>query len=217
MSTSYSIRQYTFLDKLLISLSHLSLDKENRPQAHRPYPAENLAEAPLNLEEQKTSAALMRVNHSGEVAAQGLYYGQALMESEPSVCEHLWQAAQEETDHLYWCRRRLKELNSRSSLLAPFWSLGSFIIGASVGARGRTLSLSFLAETEKQVSAHLVSHLDRLPAQDLKSRAIVQTMLADEQQHASDAIHRGGLALSFFWRRFMAATAQIMTRVSHVI
>ena len=163
--------------------------------ASRPYPGRAAASAPasgLDAVERRRSAALMRVNHAGEVAAQALYHGQALVARSPATRELLLKAAHEETDHLGWCEQRLRELKSRPSLLNPLWYAGSFAIGAVAAAFGDGASLGFVAETERQVEGHLDEHLQRLPATDLTSRAVVTAMRSDEIAHAGDGARGGG-------------------------
>jgi len=173
-------------------------------------------EAPVLEEaERVASVRLMRVNHSGEVAAQALYQGQALYASDATVAGALRQAAAEEMDHLAWCEQRLRELNGRTSLLNPLWYLGSFAIGAVAGALGDRTSLGFIAETEKQVEAHLRSHRQRLPAADYRSRAIVDQMTHDEVAHGAQAASLGADELPLLLRSAMRLTSRVMTRSSY--
>jgi len=153
----------------------------------------------------------MRVNHAGEVAAQGLYHGQALVARDPKVRALLEQAAREETDHLAWCEERLKELNDRRSLLHPFWYAGSFAIGMAAGLASDKVSLGFVAETEKQVERHLDSHLARLPETDQRSRAIIERMRADEQAHGELARRAGGVELPSPVKFAMQMASRVMT------
>jgi 3-demethoxyubiquinol 3-hydroxylase len=173
-------------------------------------------EAPVLEEaERVASVRLMRVNHSGEVAAQALYRGQALSASDARVAGAMRQAAAEEMDHLAWCEQRLRELNGRTSLLNPLWYLGSFAIGAVAGAFGDRTSLGFIAETEKQVEAHLRSHRQRLPAADYRSRAIVDQMTHDEVAHGAQAASLGADELPLLLRSAMRLTSRVMTRSSY--
>jgi ubiquinone biosynthesis monooxygenase Coq7 len=153
----------------------------------------------------------MRVNHAGEVAAQALYQGQALTARDPKVKSAMQQAAAEEIDHLAWCEQRLKELKGRTSLLNPLWYFGSLGLGALAGAFGDRASLGFIAETEKQVEAHLRGHLERLSVKDLRSRAILTQMTHDEVQHGAKAASMGGKALPFPITWAMRATSRLMT------
>lgn len=153
----------------------------------------------------------MRVNHAGEMAAQGLYHGQALFTRDARVRAQLENAGREETDHLAWCETRLHELADRPSLLSPFWYLGSFAIGAAAGLAGGRIGLGFVSETERQVEAHLDSHLTRLPDGDARSRAILEQMRDDEIRHGAQARAAGGIELPAPVRSLMRATARIMT------
>jgi len=169
----------------------------------------------LQEAERIESSRLMRVNHSGEVAAQALYQGQALTARDSKTAGTLRQAAAEEMDHLAWCEQRLQELNGRTSLLNPFWYAGSFAIGALAGTLGDRTSLGFIAETEKQVEAHLCDHLGRLPSADHRSRAIVRQMRNEEAAHGATAASLGGHRLPFPLRSAMRLTSRIMTRGSY--
>jgi ubiquinone biosynthesis monooxygenase Coq7 len=159
----------------------------------------------------------MRVNHAGEVAAQALYHGQALLAREGPTREFLLQAAREESDHLAWCDARLAELGSRPSLLNPLWYAGSFAIGALAASFGDRASLGFVAETERQVEGHLDDHLARLPREDARSRAVLEAMRRDESGHGTRARDAGGAALPLPVREAMRATARLMTRASYWI
>jgi ubiquinone biosynthesis monooxygenase Coq7 len=182
--------------------------------ASRPQPAAPETE-PLGEAQRIKSARLMRVNHSGEVAAQALYQGQALTARDAGVSAAMRQAAAEETDHLAWCELRLRELRGRISFLNPLWYAGSFAIGALAGAFGRSTNLGFVAETERQVEAHLRGHLERLGAADPCSRAILEQMTRDEMQHGARAASLGGKELPFPVGAAMRLTARIMTRSSY--
>lgn len=183
--------------------------------SRRPHPDAGLPEAALTDAERRHVAGLMRVNHSGEVCAQALYQGQALTARNPDIAQALQQAADEETEHLAWCERRLNELNSHKSLLNPLWYTGSFALGVLAGALGDRWNLGFLAETERQVEGHLDGHLQRLPAQDVKSRAIVEQMKADEIRHAETAIALGGAELPLPVKVAMKLTAKVMTQTAY--
>ncbi len=185
--------------------------------AERPNPAAELPEAELSAQEKQQVAALMRINHAGEIAAQGLYHGQALTAKLAQVREKMQQASREENDHLAWCAERLAEVNSQPSLLQPLWYWGAFVMGASAGAAGDRWSLGFVAETERQVVAHLQGHLERLPAQDAKSRAILATMQDDEARHRDDARTAGGEALPLPIQAAMRGVSKIMTSVAGVV
>ena len=183
--------------------------------AGRPFPGQDAAETVHDPVARKHAAALMRVNHAGEIAAQALYHGQALTARNPAVREQLLAAAREETDHLAWCERRVRELDSRTSLLAPVWYAGSFAIGAFAGLTGDRTSLGFVEETEKQVVEHLESHMNELPPGDERSRRTVAQMKADEDRHAEDARNNGALGLPRPIRALMRRTAGIMTRAAY--
>ena len=161
--------------------------------------------------QRRQTASLMRINHAGEIAAQGLYHGQALVARNPVTRALLDQAAREETDHLAWCEQRLRELDDRPSLLDPLWYAGSFVIGAVAGVAGDRHSLGFVAETERQVERHLDHHLEQIPAADQRSRAILEQMRADEQAHGQAAVDSGGALLPRPVRKLMQTTARIMT------
>jgi ubiquinone biosynthesis monooxygenase Coq7 len=171
----------------------------------------------LSDSERRTSAALMRVNHAGEIAAQGLYHGQALAACSEPTRQLLLEAAREESDHLAWCETRLTELQSRPSRLDPLWYLGSFAIGALAALTGDRTSLGFVAETERQVERHLDEHLQRLPAGDTRSRAILQAMREDEIAHGTRARSSGGVDLPAPIRSLMRHTARVMTRTAYFI
>lgn len=171
----------------------------------------------LSDSEKRHSAALMRVNHSGEIAAQALYHGQALIARNQATRDLLLKAAHEETDHLAWCEARLKELDSRPSLLNPLWYAGSFAIGAMAALLGDRTSLGFVVETERQVEGHLNEHLARLSPDDARSRAILQTMRTDEIAHGMSAKAAGGAELPSPIRSLMRSTARVMTSTAYWI
>lgn len=183
--------------------------------SRRPYPDAGIPEAELSESEKAHAAGLMRINHSGEVCAQALYAGQTLTARNPEAQRALLEAADEETEHLAWCEKRLNELGSHKSLLNPFWYAGSFALGAFAGALGDKWNLGFLAETERQVEGHLDSHLDKLPAQDAKSRAIVEQMKIDEVKHADTAIAHGGAPLPAPVRQAMRLTSKVLTLAAY--
>jgi ubiquinone biosynthesis monooxygenase Coq7 len=184
-------------------------------QASRPVPGP--AAAPLADAERREVAALMRVNHAGEIAAQGLYHGQALAARDPRTRAMLLQAGREETDHLAWCETRLAELQDRPSRLDPLWYAGSLAIGLLAGLVGDRTSLGFVAETERQVEKHLDGHLDRLPASDARSRAILTQMRDDEVRHGEMARDAGGADLPVPLQRLMGFAGRVMTTTARVI
>ncbi|MES3003008.1 MAG: 2-polyprenyl-3-methyl-6-methoxy-1,4-benzoquinone monooxygenase [Pseudomonadota bacterium] len=188
-----------------------------KPRALRPRPAAPSETSPLNAADRRRAGALMRVNHVGEVCAQALYTAQALATSDPTLRKHFEQAAEEETDHLAWTAERLAELGDRASLLNPLWYAGAFGLGLVAGRLGDRISLGFVVETERQVEAHLQSHLDRLPAGDGQSRAIVEHMKEDEAAHAAQALGQGGGELPAPVKALMRAAARVMTTTAHYI
>jgi 3-demethoxyubiquinol 3-hydroxylase len=186
-------------------------------QTLRPVPGEELSSPSLSEPQRALSAALMRVNHTGEICAQALYQGQALTARNPQAKAALEQAAQEETEHLAWTERRIAELGGRKSLLNPAWYAGSFAIGALAGLLGDRWNLGFLAETERQVVAHLEGHLQRLPAEDSRSRAIVEKMKEDEARHATSAIEHGASELPQPAKGAMRLSSKVMTETAYWI
>lgn len=179
-------------------------------QSHRPYPDEALPEGELTEAERHHAAGLMRINHTGEVCAQALYAGQALTARNARVQEALHDAAEEETEHLAWCEKRLDALGSHKSVLNPLWYAGSFGLGMVAGALGDKWNLGFLAETERQVEGHLNDHLEWLPTQDQKSRAVVQQMKLDEARHADTAVAHGAAPLPVPVKLAMQGMAKVM-------
>ena len=173
-------------------------------------PADGLAEGLATPDERTAAARLMRVNHTGEVCAQALYLGQAALATDDALVELMEQAAHEERAHLGWCKQRLQELDSRPSLLDPAWFAGSFALGALAAATGDARSLGFLEETERQVVQHLEEHLERLPAADRRSRAVLQRMRRDEARHAETAARAGATRLPVAVRLAMRAQAGLM-------
>lgn len=209
-------RVLTPLDRLLeLADSGLSASFA-RPASGRPTPGKPTAE-PVDPGRRRHVAGLMRVNHAGEIAAQGLYHGQALTARTAETRDALHRAAAEEGDHLAWCRDRLDELGSRPSLLNPIWYAGSVAIGALAGLFGDGASLGFMAETERQVEGHLADHLERLPADDARSRAIVEQMQVDEIGHGRAAVAAGASHLPEPVPRLMRMSARIMTGTAYWI
>ena len=186
------------------------------PRASRPTPLPASPSQPLTDDERREAAALMRVNHVGEVCAQALYTGQMLASRDPALRAQLAEASREETDHLAWTAQRLQELKDRPSLLNPLWYAGAFAVGYAAGKLGGDrLSLGFVVETENQVEAHLNSHMTRLPAGDTASRAIVAQMKDDEVQHARMAERAGAVDLPAPVKGLMKMAAKVMTSVAH--
>ncbi len=182
----------------------------------RPMPGMDLPEAEMNESEKRHVAALMRVNHCGEICAQALYQGQALGSSDPAVRQELEQAAWEETEHLNWTETRIAELGGRKSIFNPLWYAGSLAIGVVAGKCGDNWSLGFLAETERQVEGHLAGHIARLPAQDRKSSEVLEQMKADEMRHAETATRFGARELPAPVKLAMQLSSKLMTRLSYV-
>lgn len=203
------------LDHLIVEFDKCLRTLFNQAHSTRAYPDANVPEASMDESEKKDAAALMRVNHSGEICAQALYQGQALTARDPVVQQKLQQAAQEETEHLAWTAKRVHELGGHLSVLNPFWYTGSLAIGAVAGLLGDRWNLGFLAETERQVGDHLQSHLDRLPPQDVKSRAIVGQMYTDEVGHADMARSLGGAELPQPVQLAMKLNGKVMTSTSY--
>lgn len=198
-------------DQMLATLAR----RNSRPL--RASPATDLPDAELSERERRHAAGLMRVNHTGEVCAQGLYQGQALTARLGDVRVQMEQAAAEEEDHLAWCEHRLAELRSRPSLLNPLFYGASLGLGAAAGLAGDKWSLGFVAATEDQVCRHLESHLQQLPTHDRRSRAIVETMLTDEASHASQALAAGGKSFPSWLKRLMTKTSKVMTKTTYRI
>lgn len=203
------------LDKFITGFDNALRTLLSPAQTLRPVPGNELPETEMTDAEKTQSAALMRVNHAGEICAQALYQGQALTARDTAVQQSLTQAAQEETEHLAWTGRRIAELGGRKSLLNPLWYGGSFAIGAVAGLLGDKWNLGFLAETERQVEAHLAGHLQRLPRHDEKSRAIVAQMKMDEAGHATTAMSHGGAELPAPVKLAMKLGSKVMTRTAY--
>lgn len=205
----------TPIDSLILGLDRALRTVFTVDAAHRTSPGEALPDAPLDDVQRRRVAGMMRVNHAGEVAAQALYEGQAATARLDTVRDAMTQAATEENDHLAWCAQRLHELNDRTSLLNPFWYAGSWLIGAGAGLVGDRWSLGFVAETERQVIRHLDDHLERLPAEDERSRAILEQMKEDEARHGTTALEAGGAELPMPVRLAMRLTAKLMTTTAY--
>lgn len=211
------MRHYGFTDRLIQGIDQaLRSVVPDSTQAQRPSPAQSQI-SQLSVEQARHVAGLMRVNHSGEVCAQALYHGQALTAKLPTVRQEMQQAAREEQDHLVWCELRLKELNSHPSMFNPLWYGLSFGMGALAGLAGDEYSLGFVAETEKQVSSHLRSHLAQLPDSDPRSQAILVQMNQDELQHREQALQAGGRELPKPVQQLMQLVSKVMTKASYSI
>lgn len=209
---------YSFIDHLIINFDYaINTLTANNPVTERANPASQVKEKELSTTDKKLSAALMRINHAGEVSAQGLYQGQALTAKLAVVKKQMQRAAMEENDHLSWCNNRCHELDSYTSILSPFWYLGSFTIGAITGTIGDKWSLGFVAETEYQVVQHIDEHLTCLPENDLKSREILKQMREDELSHAKLAENSGAARLPLPVKTAMSITSKIMTKTAYYI
>lgn len=202
-------------DRLLADAQNALETIAGSPLAARPNPSTDQADMVLDDAERRHAAGLMRINHVGEVCAQALYVGQAAVARDPQTRAQLQAAAQEETDHLAWCADRLRELDSRPSLLNPVWYAGSYAIGLLAGLRGDGWNLGFVVETERQVEAHLDEHLETLPPADARSRAILTVMKADEARHAEDAEAAGARILPQPLPTLMAAASKVMKTVAY--
>lgn len=202
------------LDRLIIAFDNGLRTLAARAHSARPAPDADIAEAELSAAEKQFTASLMRVDHSGEICAQALYQGQALTARNPRARAALEQAAAEETDHLAWTEKRISELGGRTSVLDPLWYIGSFALGAAAGVLGDKWNLGFLAETERQVECHLDGHLERLPPQDHKTRAVLERMKADEVRHARMAVEHGAAKLPEPVKAAMRLGSKVMTRTS---
>lgn len=186
-----------------------------KPHSTRPAPRPDAPPGMLSEAERHEAGALMRVNHVGEVCAQALYTAQAAVTRDPALRRHFDEAAREETDHLAWTQQRLDDLGSHASVLNPLWYLGAFGLGLVAGRLGDATSLGFVAETERQVEAHLDGHLDRLPAGDTASRAVIQQMKLDEARHAAQAWNAGATELPAPAKALMRLASRVMTTVAH--
>ena len=211
-----SNRQLSILDQFITQIDHgLRTVLADAPAPERVSPASDEKDVELSSKDRDHAIGLMRVNHTGEVCAQALYQGQALTAKLPGVREQMREAAVEEVDHLAWCEDRIKDLGGRTSLLNPLFYAASFGIGAGAGLISDKLSLGFVAATEDQVCSHLKTHLDQLPQDDLKSRAVVQEMLADEERHAQAALDAGGYKFPSPVKKAMTLISAVMTKGSY--
>lgn len=209
-------RTFTSIDRIIIEIDNaLRMATGLSDEASRENPAGPVPEIVMDEAQRRHAAGLMRINHAGEVCAQALYAGQALTARNPEVQAEMQKAATEEIDHLSWCKQRLDELDSRPSLLDPFWYAGSYAIGAAAGLAGDGWSLGFLKETENQVEAHLEGHLEKLPPEDARSRAILDQMKIDEAKHAKMAEDSGAFELPPPVRGLMKLTAGVMKAIAY--
>ena len=209
-------RQLTPIDRLLASANNaLRTVAAPAGRSARANPAAHIIDADLDPRQKRHAAGLMRINHAGEVAAQALYQGHATVARDKHVEAQMQHAADEEFDHLAWCEQRINELGEGVSKLSPFWYAGAYAIGAASGILGDKWSLGFIAETERQVCAHLDSHLESLPAEDVKSRAIVEQMRDEEEEHGESARDAGAAELPAPVKRLMRMTAKVMTKTAY--
>ena len=209
-------RRLTLVDRLICEADTVMRTLTSRGNtAGRPSPAREHSESELDERERRHVAGLMRVNHTGEVCAQALYQGQAMTARLPTVREEMQQAAAEEVDHLVWCEERLRQLDSRPSVLNPIWYGLSFSLGALAGAVGDAVSLGFVAATEERVCTHLREHLHQLPEADRRSRLILQQMLEDEERHGENALAAGGTAFPPPVKTAMTALSRVMTQSTY--
>jgi ubiquinone biosynthesis monooxygenase Coq7 len=206
-------RHYSRFDHALINLDSAVRTLFGRPRVtERRYPAREHDDVDLTDEERRHLGRLMRVNHTGEVCAQALYQGQALTARMPEVRDSMERSAQEENDHLAWCEQRIEELGGRKSLVNPLWYAGSFAMGALAGLAGDRWSLGFVMETERQVEDHLEAHIAQVPADDQRTRSILEQMKADEIHHATVAMDAGGAELPTPVKVTMRAVSKVMTK-----
>ena len=211
-------RNYTAVDRLIASLDEaLRISTGEAPNPFRPNPAGDLAAAELEDEERRHVAGLMRINHTGEICAQALYEGQALTAKDDATREALLDAAQEETDHLAWCQDRLNELDAKPSVLNPLFYAASYAMGAVTGLLGDKVSLGFVEATEDQVCKHLESHMESLPEQDQRSRAIITQMREDEERHGAEAMEQGGAEFPRPVKNLMTLVSKVMTETTYRI
>src|SRR5574337_390064 len=203
------------LDSFIIAFDRALHTLTGAVSAARPTPGAAVPDSELAPEDKRHAAGLMRINHTGEVCAQPLYSAQALVTRDPAIRARFAEAAREEEDHLAWAQERLDELGARTSLLNPLWYAGSFAIGIAAGVGGDRWNLGFVVETERQVEEHITAHLDRLPANDARSRAIVAQMRDDEARHGAMAFQAGGVPLPLPLRGAMRIAADVMRALAY--
>jgi 3-demethoxyubiquinol 3-hydroxylase len=214
-----TMRRTHFIDQMIGELDNAlrTIIPPKKRSVARHSPAEGMADNALDQQQKKHSAALMRVNHAGEVCAQALYQGQALTAQLTHIKQQMTEAALEETDHLGWCEQRLYELDSKPSILNLAWYSGSFVLGALAGLAGDKISLGFVAETERQVGAHLQHHLHIIPKEDKKTEAILKKMQEDEEHHAYSALAAGAVELPDVIKQVMRMVSMLMTKSSYYV
>ena len=211
------MRHLNLSDYCISAADNLLKTLTTTPQAKRPLPGEEVTDGVLSTEEKRHSARLMRVNHAGEIAAQGLYHGQAISARNPKMTQQMQHNAHEESDHLAWCEQRINELDNRVSVLSPVWYFGALSIGILAGIAGDRWSLGFVKETEEQVVRHLQSHLDQLSPNDKKTAAIIQQIAADELEHAQTAQAAGSHELPLCIKQGMRLSAKVMTTTAYYL
>lgn len=212
------MQKLSLIDQFLVEIDHsFKTCFAKPPLGERAYPADKQPFTELSETESSHTSGLMRINNAGEVAAQGLYRGQAITAREESIKQEMLQASDEENDHLNWCQSRLEELGAKRSLLDPFWYWGSFAIGSGAGLLGDQWSLGFVEETENQVTRHLEDHLERLPEQDQRSKAILTQMKEDEMKHAHNAHQLGAAELPSAIKTTMKWVSKLMTTTAYRI
>lgn len=210
------MRKFTFIDNLIMAAdAAIKTITNNLPPETRLNPASSYDDTDLTAAERKEIVGLMRVNHAGEISAQALYQGQALVARSEKVKSRLQRSAMEENDHLHWTKGRLQELNGQPSYLNPIWYVGSFCIGAGAGLIGDKWSLGFLAETEHQVMRHLKDHMQKIPGKDKKSHAILEQMYTDESHHAHVAVDNGAAELPYPVKKVMNLMSKVMTKTAY--
>lgn len=212
------MREYSLIDRICLSVDQGLRTLTGIAQTTAaPYPANGIPEAEFDTQTRKTAAALMRVNHTGEVCAQALYHGQGLVSKDPALQQKLQHAAIEEGDHLTWCQTRIDELGGHASFLNPLWYGGSFCLGMVAGMVGDKWSLGFLAETERQVLVHLEKQLAALPSEDQRSQAILKKMETDEAKHRDEAVSLGANELPEIVKKIMRAMSKVMVKTAYWI
>ncbi|MBV9576510.1 MAG: 2-polyprenyl-3-methyl-6-methoxy-1,4-benzoquinone monooxygenase [Gammaproteobacteria bacterium] len=209
-------RHYSIIDRLCLNVDQAVRALSNNVKTTgKPYPAKEIEEFSLNDQQRQQAAALMRINHAGEICAQALYHGQSIISRTQAIQEKMQQAAIEEGDHLAWCQQRLEELGSHVSYLNPLWYAGSFCIGMVAGMVGDKWSLGFVVETERQVIKHLEMHFHLLPAEDKRSYTVLKQMEEDEGKHRDEAMACGANELPVLVKKAMAFTSKIMVKIAY--
>ena len=209
------MRSFSKLDNFLGRTNELLNTISSERDSNVNYPASNISEGELNEKERKLSSSLMRINHSGEIAAQGLYIGHAFVSRNEDQKNLMLGIAEEEKDHLFWCKKRIEELGGKTSMFDPAWYCGSVLIGIMSGAYNDKVGLGFVEETEKQVSRHLDGHLEKIPANDHKTREILLQMKVDENKHGELASSKGSVEIPNLVKKLMSRVSKIMINISY--